>query len=42
MPSMDVYKTLTFSSGKKQIFDAHLGKKVNFSLLYVAEQIFAD
>jgi hypothetical protein len=30
MPSMDVYETLTFSSGKKLIFDAHLGEKRQF------------
>ncbi len=37
MPSLDVYRTLTFSSGKKLIFDAHLGENTNFFLLYVAE-----
>ncbi len=40
MPSMDVYKKWTFSSGKKLIFDAHLGENANFFfLLYVAELI---
>jgi hypothetical protein len=28
MPSMDFYQTWTFFSGKKLIFDAHLGKKM--------------
>ncbi len=42
MPSMYFYKTWTFFSGKNLIFDAHLGKNGNFSLLYVAEFIFAD
>jgi hypothetical protein len=37
MPSIDFYKTWTIFSGKKLIFDAHLGKTANFSLLYVAE-----
>jgi hypothetical protein len=30
MPSMDVSKMLTFTSGKKLIFDAHLGEKRHF------------
>ncbi len=28
MPSMDFYQTWTLFSGKKLIFDAHLGKKM--------------
>ncbi len=30
MPSLDLYKKLTFSSGKKLIFDAHLEEKCQF------------
>ncbi len=37
MPSMDFNKMWTFFSGKELIFDAHLGKNANFSLLYVSE-----
>jgi hypothetical protein len=37
MPSMDVHKHKLFFSGKKLIFDAHLRKKSQFFLLYVAE-----